>query len=1407
MPARRLIRHARPVSAARTHTRARPHARTLPACRAEALEPRTLLTLVAPIDLQAAQSTSLSVSLSWQASPSSFSTYDVQRKAGPTGAWETIASVPQGTDTYADVNDASPVSAGTEYFYRVRANASGADFSPWSNETDFRPWGSNNVGLATTGSASQSGAAYTVSGNSDLAGQEDGFRFLYKTFNGSGEVVAKVDSQAQVQPNGWDKAAVLFRAGTTSGTDKYAATYITPAQGHLQQWRDAWWQLAWRTGGAAPQWVRIVRAYDPGTGSSTFTGYTSANPTSGWGSAITTVSLPGLPATMYVGLGVASGGMTQASTANFSKVDFGLPATPSGLSGVPTGGTVNLAWSDNSSIESGYVVERSSDGIQYNTIATLGPNSTSHADAGAAGGTYRYRVRATHAAGNSSPSGIAVVTAPPAGDGLVAVYYNNPDLTGTSATRVDGAVDFTFSAANLPAGITPDTFSAAWSGRIQPRYSETYTFRTEADDGVRLWVNDQLVVNHWPTPIPGDANLDGSVNFVDFQILEVNFGAGTEWEQGDFDDDDDVDNDDFNALYDHFGEVEPTVHTGTIALAANQTYNIRLEYFDRKGSAFARLLWQSASQALEVVPTGRLFSTGNSSVAPPPVASMSATAPSATQVNLSWIDVAGESLYVVQRSEDGARFTDIGQAPANASSFTDTVGGIGKWYMYRVLASGAGGRSAPGATTASTAALHDMLDTTFFDSGGLNRSMANADGRIEKAYIAYHGEHAYGILPEREDLVRARANDAANAYGPSAWFITDLEGAEWEVDIRNRSKADVEAAITKFVNVFDWAADEQPGLRMGMYGILPLPGPVSQTPAHVAAWEEAQAFVRGIRDGVSRPQFDLVKRLDGIFPVFYTSVLDVTDWAPMAVTGSIAAHGYGKPVYPFLWMNFHEFTRYVPNHVIPDDFWRAQLDTVGQYGGGSTIWGGGTPFDPSAGWWQETEAFLNQAPLAPMAPPVLSLTTPGARLNWTDTSAEQLYLVEHSLDGISWDVRGATVRNNHAWSERRIKPGSHHYYRVRAVNASGTALSNVVEVTNAQRDAFSINEAETYDLADYWEYPNGPLDDSGSFLRSPFSGGGEWAKFSQVNFGGTGANQFTMSTGMGDNSTRRFDIYIDGLPGSGTKIGTIAPGRIVRYAYWEPQSVPVSLTTGVHDVYFYAVAGGGGPPVMDWFNFGYNAAPAAPGYVRTASLPNGIRIDWDSYSADATSFVVERATDPGDLLVPGSGNWEPISTPPIPTGTTTFTDTTVAPGAHHFYRVRAQNAHGSNVSFERVEGWTRTTRPDARIEAESLDQYDPLLMQVTATNITGVNFAGWARYSGVDFGSGRSTISVGLTPVYGGWLAVYDGTRGGTLIALIDVSNASGPISLLTQLQGVHDIFVVFGGSFAPATLDWLEFN
>lgn len=138
--------------------------------------------------------------------------------------------------------------------------------------------------------------------------------------------------------------------------------------------------------------------------------------------------------------------------------------------------------------------------------------------------------------------------------GLRATYHDNSDLSGGTVTRFDSTVNFNWVAGSPDPSIGADTFSGRWTGKIKPLYSETYTFYTTDDDGVRLWVNGQLVVDAWVT--------------------------GTD------------------------------THSGTIALTAGQSYDIVLEFFENGGNAQIKLEWQSTSQAREVVPASRVYVPG-----------------------------------------------------------------------------------------------------------------------------------------------------------------------------------------------------------------------------------------------------------------------------------------------------------------------------------------------------------------------------------------------------------------------------------------------------------------------------------------------------------------------------------------------------------------------------------------------------------------------------------------------------------------------------------------------------------------------------------------------------------------------------------------------------------------------------
>ena len=47
-----------------------------------------------------------------------------------------------------------------------------------------------------------------------------------------------------------------------------------------------------------------------------------------------------------------------------------------------------------------------------------------------------------------------------------------------------------------------------WTGQVVPYETGNYGFRVQTDDGVRLWVNNQLLIDRWQdTTVEADASI------------------------------------------------------------------------------------------------------------------------------------------------------------------------------------------------------------------------------------------------------------------------------------------------------------------------------------------------------------------------------------------------------------------------------------------------------------------------------------------------------------------------------------------------------------------------------------------------------------------------------------------------------------------------------------------------------------------------------------------------------------------------------------------------------------------------------------------------------------------------------------------------------------------------------------
>jgi len=85
------------------------------------------------------------------------------------------------------------------------------------------------------------------------------------------------------------------------------------------------------------------------------------------------------------------------------------------------------------------------------------------------------------------------------GGGLKGEYFNNQNLSGEPVlTRIDPGIDFIWGSGSPdPNFVNADSFSVRWRGELEVAFTEAYRFYAVTEDGVKLWINDQLAINRW----------------------------------------------------------------------------------------------------------------------------------------------------------------------------------------------------------------------------------------------------------------------------------------------------------------------------------------------------------------------------------------------------------------------------------------------------------------------------------------------------------------------------------------------------------------------------------------------------------------------------------------------------------------------------------------------------------------------------------------------------------------------------------------------------------------------------------------------------------------------------------------------------------------------------------------------
>jgi regulation of enolase protein 1 (concanavalin A-like superfamily)/transcriptional regulator CtsR len=653
----------------------------------------------APSSLSATAVSSSQVDLSWTDNSSNEQGFKIERKTG-TGSYSEIVQLGANVTSYSNTG----LSGSTTYTYRVRAYNTAGN-SAYSNEAGATtqsaslpsPWVNADIGaVGAAGSASYSSGVFTVDGSgADIWGTADEFQYVYQQVSGDVEIIARVASLENT--NDFAKGAVMIREDLTAGS-KNAKMTITPTKGFKFEWRATTGGTSSYTNGTATNtppnnWVRLVRS------GSNFTGYQSSDGTS-WTQVGTTQSIS-MTSSVYVGLAVCSVNDGVLCTATFDNVQVTggatIPTAPSSLSATALSSSqVDLSWTDNSSNEQGFKIERKTGTGSYSEIVQLGANVTSYSNTGLSGSTtYTYRVRAYNTAGNSAYSNEAGATTQSASlpspwvnadigavgaagsasysSGVFTVDGSGADIWGTADEfqyvyqQVSGDVEIIARVASLEntndfakgaVMIREDLTAGSKNAKMTITPTKGFKFEWRATTGGTSSYTNGTATN---TPPNNWVRLvrSGS-NFTGYQSSD-----GTSWTQ-----------------------------VGT-------TQSISMT-----SSVYVGLAVCSVNDGVLCTATFDNVQVTGGATIPTAPSSLSATAVSSSQVDLSWTDnSSNEQGFKIERKTGTGSYSEIVQLGANVTSYSNTGLSGSTTYTYRVRAYNTAGNSAysneAGATTQS----------------------------------------------------------------------------------------------------------------------------------------------------------------------------------------------------------------------------------------------------------------------------------------------------------------------------------------------------------------------------------------------------------------------------------------------------------------------------------------------------------------------------------------------------------------------------------------------------------------------------------------------------------------------------------------------------------------------------------
>ncbi|ESX65438.1 hypothetical protein X759_28865 [Mesorhizobium sp. LSHC420B00] len=208
--------------------------------------------------------------------------------------------------------------------------------------------------------------------------------------------------------------------------------------------------------------------------------------------------------------------------------------------------------------------------------------------------------------------------------------------------------------------------------------------------------------------------------------------------------------------------------------------------------------------------------------------------------------------------------------------------------------------------------------------------------------------HVLGFeVPNSGQVQRALRLPRSNQH-----LVIDIEN--WPLE-----GPDQPSSIAKYQKTLGAFRRADPGVKIGLYGVLPI------RDHWRAIGHEGAVGLNDWKQKNTEIASSLVPYVDELFPSLYTFYGDKDAWIAYARANIQEARriARGKPIYCFLWPQFHKTLAFLPG-----EFWYTQLSTCRKLADGIVIWGtmrggpsdGPADWNEKAEWWQATLKFLRE---------------------------------------------------------------------------------------------------------------------------------------------------------------------------------------------------------------------------------------------------------------------------------------------------------------------------------------------------------------------------------------------------------------------------------------------------------------